>query len=72
MAGDDGKEAVDSGRPSSPTPQAAQAKREEEKLTKIEAIMKKEQLVSCLVYTHCTYSNTVYFGDFKLPYCWRT
>ena len=46
MTGDVGKEGetVDSGRPSSPTSQA-QAKREK-KMTKIEAIIKKEQQVS--------------------------
>lgn len=46
-AGEEG-EAVDSGRPSLPKPQA-QTKREEEKMTEIEAIIKKEQQVSYLV-----------------------
>lgn len=41
-------EAVDSGRPSSPKP-LARAEKEEEELTEIEAIKKKEQQVSCFV-----------------------
>ena len=49
-AGEEG-ETVDSGRPSSPKSQA-QAKREEEKMTEIEAIIKKEQQVSKLHFTN--------------------
>ena len=39
------REAVDSGRPSSPTPKI-QTTKKEEKMTKLEMVMQKEQLVS--------------------------
>ena len=52
MDGDAGeeREAVDSGRSSSPTPQA-QDKTEEEKMTEIEAVVKKEQQVSICIHS---------------------